>query len=137
MSRMSAGIFWRVGAILCVGIAFSAMSKAGEQPRAALVNRESPMAPSIPLGLIEPDLPRGRVVTRAQLDLGQRLFSEKRLSQGGHLSCAICHDPEIAFAERRTVSNGIGFRAKRRNSPSLLNVGFMAVLDWDGKAQSL
>jgi cytochrome c peroxidase len=54
------------------------------------------------------------------------------------MSCATCHAPSQAFAEPRAVSHGIGARARKRNTPSLLNVAiFRTSFDWDGRAGSL
>jgi len=46
--------------------------------------------------------------------------------------------PSHAFAEPRPVSHGVGERARKRNTPSLVNVAvFHSRFDWDGRASTL
>lgn len=78
------------------------------------------------------------VASIERIELGARLFEDVKLSRDSTISCATCHMPSHAFAEPRAVSHGIGERARRRNTPSLINVAvFRATFDWDGRAQSL
>lgn len=66
------------------------------------------------------------------------LFQDERLSSDSSMSCGSCHAPAVAFAEKRSVSQGIGRLARRRNAPSLVDVAvFRTAFDWDGRAQSL
>jgi cytochrome c peroxidase len=73
----------------------------------------------------------------ARVALGRDLFFETRLSADGTLACASCHLPSRGFADRRAVSAGVGGRPGRRNAPTLLNVGSLPLLLWDGAAGSL
>lgn len=88
-----------------------------------------------PLGL--PKL-ETRIPTSAQIDLGRRLFFDRRLSFNGTLSCGMCHIPEQGFTqqEQRTP---VGFEGKsvRRNAPSLYNVAYRTSLFHDGRETSL
>jgi cytochrome c peroxidase len=46
--------------------------------------------------------------------------------------------PYRAFTEPRPVSHGIGLHARKRNTPSLINIaGFRSSFDWDGRASTL
>jgi cytochrome c peroxidase len=91
-----------------------------------------------PLGLpavpVDPDDPP----TVEKIALGRKLFSDRRLSVNGTLSCAMCHVPEQGFAvnESRTA---VGFEGKtlRRNSPTLLNVAFAGPFFHDGREPDL
>ena len=67
--------------------------------------------------------------------LGQRLFFDARLSAGGALSCATCHRPQWAFADRR--ARGRGRIELDRNTPSLWNAVHERWYGWDGAADSL
>jgi len=67
--------------------------------------------------------------------LGQRLFFDARLSNGGALSCATCHRPQWAFADRR--ARGRGKVELDRNTPSLWNSVHERWYGWDGAADSL
>src|SRR5262245_4208465 len=69
--------------------------------------------------------------------LGQRLFFDGRLSGTGATACASCHDPGYAFAEPRPVSISDSRQLGRRNAPSLLDVGFLPTLMWDGRFRTL
>jgi cytochrome c peroxidase len=67
--------------------------------------------------------------------LGQALFFDPRLSKGGTISCATCHQPEKSFADGRALSKGAA--DGRRHTPSLWNVAYNRWLFWDGRADSL
>lgn len=69
--------------------------------------------------------------------LGQKLFFDGSLSASGRTACASCHSPDFAYADPRRVSISDDGQRGRRNSPSLLNVGFVPKLMWDGKFGSL
>jgi cytochrome c peroxidase len=83
-------------------------------------------------------LPAQAAPPSAQVALGRKLFSDRRLSVNGTLSCAMCHVPAQAFTvnELRT-SVGMEGVSLRRNAPSLLNVGFVRQLFVDGRTPSL
>jgi cytochrome c peroxidase len=69
--------------------------------------------------------------------LGKLLFSEKALSADGTVSCASCHQPDHAFAEKRQTSIGVHGLNGNRNAPSLLNVGEQTSFFWDGRQASM
>lgn len=73
----------------------------------------------------------------AKAALGQRLFTDTRLSADGQVSCATCHRPESAFADARRVAVGTSGRAGTRNTPSLGNVRFAKSFFWDGRRESI
>jgi len=77
-----------------------------------------------PLGLPAMALPADNPPSRASVDLGRKLFFDRRLSFNRTLSCAMCHIPEQGFTqnEMRTPV-GIEGRFVKRNAPSLYNVG--------------
>lgn len=67
--------------------------------------------------------------------LGKRLFFEKRFSSNGAIACATCHDPAKAFADGKSLSEGIA--QGTRHVPTLLNAAYQRWLFWDGRADSL
>jgi cytochrome c peroxidase len=67
--------------------------------------------------------------------LGERLFFEPRLSAGGTMSCATCHEPERAWTDGR--ARGVGREVLDRNTPGLWNVGYQRWFGWDGAGDSL
>ncbi len=91
-----------------------------------------------PLGLPAMALPADNPPSRASVDLGRKLFFDRRLSFNRTLSCAMCHIPEQGFTqnEMRTPV-GIEGRFVKRNAPSLYNVGYRQRLFHDGREFSL
>jgi cytochrome c peroxidase len=73
----------------------------------------------------------------AKEQLGKALFFEPRLSASGEMACASCHDPDLAWADGRTVSFGHLRRPLARNAPTIRNVAFQPALFWDGRAPSI
>ncbi len=73
----------------------------------------------------------------AKVALGRRLFFDPALSLDGRVSCATCHDPAVAFADRRPLAVGVHGRIGERNSPSLVNRGYGETFFWDGRVASL
>lgn len=89
------------------------------------------------------ELPRGLPAlsrssdSPAQIELGKRLFSEKRMSADGSISCASCHDAKHHFATADAKAIGIRKQIGRRNAPSLMNRAFGKAFFWDGRAKTL
>lgn len=69
--------------------------------------------------------------------LGKQLFFDPRLSGDNRMSCATCHLPDKAFGDGLPRAKGHGGKMLARNTPSLLNVGFFELFDWDGRAKCL
>lgn len=87
-----------------------------------------------PLGLP----PVSRTLSSAEIDLGRRLFFDRRLSLNATLSCAMCHIPEQGFTQNEMATPvGIEGRSVRRNAPALYNVGYSPVLFHDGRETQL
>ena len=74
---------------------------------------------------------------RALLDLGERLFFDPILSASNQVSCASCHDPDLAWGDGRQRSFGHDRTRGMRNAPTLLNAGHWTTLFWDGRSPSL
>jgi len=75
--------------------------------------------------------------SKAKAELGKALFFDGRLSGSRQMACASCHDPDLAWADGRTVSFGHDRKALKRNSPSVQNAAFKSSFFWDGRAPSL
>ncbi len=90
------------------------------------------------LGLL-PELPQpeGNPAFPAKVELGRLLFFEPRLSGSGQIACASCHDPDLAWADGRTISFGHGRTPLARNAPTVFNVAHQPRLFWDGRAADL
>jgi cytochrome c peroxidase len=95
-------------------------------------------AVTIPLGLdLYMPVPEDNPLTAEKIELGRRLFFDRRLSRDGSLACASCHDPERAYSDGRAVAVGVFGRRGRRNAPALINRGYGQLFFWDGRAASL
>jgi cytochrome c peroxidase len=93
---------------------------------------------SPPLGLpplvIAPDNP----ITREKIELGRKLFFDRRLSGNNTFSCAMCHIPEQGFTNNEMATSiGVEGRSVRRNAPTLYNVGYAGFLFHDGRESTL
>lgn len=88
--------------------------------------------------------PLGKVVhpannpySEAKAELGKILFFDPRLSSSGQISCANCHNPELAWTDNLTRSFGHDRQNGGRNAMTILNIGHATSLFWDGRAESL
>ncbi|WP_333839945.1 cytochrome-c peroxidase [Pelomicrobium sp.] len=94
--------------------------------------------PTPPLGLPEVPLPPDNPLTPARIELGRKLFLDRRLSHNGTLSCAMCHVPEQGFTSNELATPiGLEGRSLRRNAPTLYNVAYAMRLFHDGRETSL
>jgi cytochrome c peroxidase len=92
----------------------------------------------IPLGLdLYMPVPEGNLITAEKIELGRRLFNDRRLSRDGSMACSSCHQPELAFSDGRALPVGVFGRAGRRNAPVLINRAYGRAFLWDGRARSL
>ena len=96
------------------------------------------LAQEPPLGLPPVPVPADNALTTAKIDLGRKLFFDRRLSINDTLACATCHIPEQGFTnnELRTPV-GVEGRSVLRNSPTLFNVAYQEHLFLDGREFSL
>ena len=108
-----------------------------QKAKSLLVSMLGAVALHLPTGVLEPDIPKQNPLTPAKVELGRRLYFEKRLSADGTVSCATCHDPLKGFADGRPVAIGIKNQVGARNSPTVLYTGFNEVQFWDGRAATL
>ena len=84
--------------------------------------------------------PAGNPYSPEKAELGQWLFSEKKLSGDGTISCATCHDPKKDFQDGLKLAVGIAApsaAAAQRRTPTLWNVGEHRIFFWDGRSPSL
>jgi len=68
------------------------------------------------------------------VQLGRKLFFDRRLSFNGTNSCAMCHIESQAFASNQSATAvGMEGQSLRRNAPSLYNVVYQKRLFHDGR----
>jgi len=73
----------------------------------------------------------------ARVELGKKLFFDRRLSGDGTMSCATCHDPNQGFSDGLAISLNYPTTRNWRNSPTLYNVGLQQLLFHDGRVKTL
>lgn len=125
----------------------AAEAPAGEAPAAEAAPAESSSAQTppagtpyelkIPLGLPPLEIPADNPMTVEKIELGKMLYFDKRVSKDGTISCATCHDPQMAWAEHTPTSKGIHEQIGGRNSPTVINAAYAAAQFWDGRAATL
>ena len=90
-----------------------------------------------PVEMTRAAIPADNPQTPEKISLGQRLFFDRRLSVDGTVSCSTCHDPALAFTERKPTSVGIKGRVGQRNAPTVLNALYNKTQFWDGRVNTL
>jgi cytochrome c peroxidase len=98
-------------------------------PAAVLAGTPEPLG-SIPAPEYNPQTPE-------KVELGKKLFFDRRLSGDGTMNCAACHDPELAFTDKLDISLSYPTTRNWRNAPTLINVGLQKQLFHDGRAPTL
>jgi cytochrome c peroxidase len=92
----------------------------------------------IPLGLdLYMPVPEENPITVEKIELGRRLFNDRRLSRDGSTACVTCHEPERTFTDGRALAVGVFGRVGRRHAPALINRGYGRAFFWDARASSL
>lgn len=92
-----------------------------------------------PPGFPQMIIPADNPLTVEGVELGRRLFYDPILSSDSTIACASCHQQEKAFTDGTAVSTGVDGLTGKRNSMSLVNIGYMtqAGLFWDGRSPTL
>ncbi len=92
----------------------------------------------IPLGLPEVPVPADNQPTAEKIELGRKLFFDRRLSFNSTMSCGMCHVPEQGFTNNELATPvGVEGRSLRRNAPTILNSAFLEDIFQDGREISL
>ena len=93
---------------------------------------------TIELGLLPPaPHPADNPHNEAKEELGRLLFYDPRLSATDQMACASCHDPDLGWADGRSVAFGHSRKELKRNTPTAQNAGYLDLLFWDGRADTL
>jgi cytochrome c peroxidase len=96
------------------------------------------LARNPPLGLPKLPTPEDNPLSREKIELGRKLFFDRRLSLNNTFSCAMCHVPEQGFtSQEQATAVGVEGRTVRRNSPTLYNVAYAERLFHDGRESTL
>ena len=102
-----------------------------------LAQPKSPQQVGVPVEMTRAAIPADNPQTPEKISLGQRLFFDRRLSADGTVSCSTCHDPALAFTDRKPLSVGIQGRVGQRNAPTVLNSFYNKTQFWDGRVNTL
>ncbi|MGH1434884.1 MAG: cytochrome-c peroxidase [Lewinella sp.] len=107
------------------------------QQEEPVVNMPFPLLMEIPDGF--PDIPstEENEFTEQRWKLGKHLFFDPIMSVDSSISCASCHQPELAFSDDIDFSLGVDQRLGTRNSPSLANVAYHPYLTREGGVPTL
>jgi len=91
-----------------------------------------------PLGLPKIPVPADNPITFNKVELGKKLFFDRRLSLNNTNSCAMCHIPEQGFTNNE-LEKPLGFegRVVRRNSPTIYNTAYLTALFHDARENTL
>ena len=82
-------------------------------------------------------IPLDMKLDQRKVDLGEKLFFDKRVSEDGSIACFACHGYNTGGADRTPLSKGIRGQQGDVNAPSIFNLAFNSRFSWDGRNESL
>ncbi|EMJ88699.1 di-heme cytochrome C peroxidase [Leptospira meyeri serovar Semaranga str. Veldrot Semarang 173] len=91
------------------------------------------------IGILPNFIPGSESDSTEKIALGNKLFRDNKLSSNHVQSCLTCHplDGNAAGMDRQSTSRGTFGQIGKRNTPTILNVGFLPFLFWDGRRDTL
>jgi len=124
--------------VLASAIALAAALSLQAAEQDSWADRALERSRSTPLGLPSVTHPTDNPPTQAKIELGRKLFFDRRLSHNNTMSCGMCHVPEQGFTSNE-LATPVGHEGKsvRRNSPTVLNVAYVDLLFHDGRDPAL
>src|SRR5262245_50725761 len=111
--------------IMTMGVAVAAALGATHTAQAQLL--DEPIKP----------LPQKLDLDVRKVELGKKLFHDKRLSKDNSLSCASCHDIAKGGVDGQQFATGIKGQVGPINTPTVLNSGLNFRQFWNGRAATL
>lgn len=81
--------------------------------------------------------PEDNRLTPERAALGKKLFFDPRLSGTGRSTCASCHFPERGWTDGFPKSVRFMGDVMTRASPSIVNLGYSTIFQWDGRSPTL
>lgn len=91
----------------------------------------------IPKNVVILDSTLLKPIRKDQIELGKKLFFDKRLSLDSSISCGSCHLPELSFTDGKPISEGFEGRKSRHNASTLFNIALSPSFMFDNRAQTL
>src|SRR5690606_37534266 len=119
---------------LIAGLSLSLLLAPAASADDALRQRANVVFKPIPQQVTEVN---GKSISKAQIELGWKLWFDPRLSRSHLISCNSCHALSLGGADNVPASIGHGWQQGPRNSPTVLNAVFNAAQFWDGRARDL
>jgi cytochrome c peroxidase len=86
--------------------------------------------PPLPMS---PDNP----LTPEKVELGKKLFFDRRLSGDGTMACATCHNPETGYSDALPISLSYPTTKNWRNASAIINLAYNSAFFWDGRAANM
>ena len=120
----------QIALLLCLLAAFYSCSKSVESE---LTLNEI----TTPYWFPEIDYPEDNTFTNERWELGKKLFYSKALSRDETISCAHCHNQNLAFSDGKKVSDGVDGLLGNRNAPTLSNVAYHPYFTREGGVPTL
>lgn len=121
-----------------------AEAQAADNPKSSAISSSAkPGSSAIPskentfLGLPPVPIPADNPQSPAKIELGDKLFHDKRFSVDGTVSCSNCHDDKKAFTDGLPTSAGNRGQTGTRNAPTILNAAYNKRQFWDGREPDL
>jgi cytochrome c peroxidase len=114
-----------LGLLLVSGVALQAAPET--RPSCATPLPEEPITP----------IPPPPFADSRKLELGERLFSDTRLSASGNFACSSCHDLQASGADPGKAKVAHGGPDARFNTLSVFNATLNYRLNWEGNFRTL
>ena len=122
--RSGLALFFVVTIVMLCGFGFPSSAEAQIKIDVSL------FGPALPKDFFSAD----RQANPAQIDLGRKLYYDKRLSKNQDISCNSCHQLNHYGVDNQPVSPGHKGQLGVRNSPSVYNAAAHIAQFWDGRA---
>jgi parallel beta-helix repeat protein len=136
-----------VAGALALGLYPAPKDFAGDEGTAGVGAGGSGLIRPFPAMVVRADNPLPADSLDPRVQLGRLLFFDPVLSGDNTISCAVCHHPDLGFADARGLSIGKGGRGVgaersggttvKRGAPTLWNAAFNHKQFWDGRAEDL
>jgi cytochrome c peroxidase len=85
---------------------------------------------TLPESYALPPVPADNPMSTTKVELGRRLFHDRRLSVNATQSCASCHRQSLAFTDGLAQAIGATGEIHPRGSMSLVNIAYASRLTW-------
>jgi len=78
-----------------------------------------------------------KLIDLSMVELGKKLFYDRRLSLSGHLSCNSCHNISLGGVDNQQYSVGHHWQQGSINTPTVLNASLNFSQYWNGRVATL